>query len=61
MSSKIENFNLSKIKTLSPIDAKEYITKYFVQGRSVDKIWLYLVKGLGLFVQSLNKKEIIGV
>ena len=24
------NFNLSKIKTLSPIDAKEYVTKYFV-------------------------------
>jgi hypothetical protein len=25
-----ENFTLSKIKTLSPVDAKEYITKYFV-------------------------------
>ncbi len=25
-----ENFTLAKIKTLSPIDAKEYITKYFV-------------------------------
>ena len=24
------NFNLGKIKTLSPLDAKEYITKYFV-------------------------------
>ena len=30
MSKKIENFTLSKIKTLSPIDAKDYITKYFV-------------------------------
>ena len=30
MSIKMENFNLSKIKSLSPIDAKEYITKYFV-------------------------------
>lgn len=25
-----ENFALSKIKTLSPVDAKDYITKYFV-------------------------------
>lgn len=25
-----ENFQLSKIKTLSPVDAKDYITKYFV-------------------------------
>ena len=30
MSKKFENFQLSKIKTLSPIDAKDYITKYFV-------------------------------
>jgi len=27
---KESNFNLSKIKTLSPIDAKAYITKYFI-------------------------------
>lgn len=30
MSKPFENFQLSKIKTLSPIDAKSYITKYFV-------------------------------
>lgn len=30
MSKSVENFALSKIKTLSPIDAKEYITRYFV-------------------------------
>jgi len=30
MSNKNENFSLNKIKHLSPIDAKEYITKYFV-------------------------------